>query len=122
MHSNHIGVNMLVYVDMAIAFPIALFALSIISLALIANSSLIISTSGSASRMLGIYSESQILVSTLYETNLNYSEAIALSSSFSRDYNVTVTITTYSDNVSCSYDAVCRIITLSGRLYMLEMK
>ena len=112
---------MLIYVDLSVAFPVALLALAIVSLAFIAEGSTTTGASAPAANALGIYSQSQLLVSAMIDTNPNYSQAISISNAFSREYNATVRIVPYSGNEVCAYD-ICRIITLSGKLYLLGMQ
>ncbi|MEM3839041.1 MAG: hypothetical protein QXF01_00455 [Candidatus Micrarchaeaceae archaeon] len=108
----------MIYADLAIAMPLALSALIIIAVLSAANQITVDSSIAYFTKELGLYSGSQVLVSSIYSINSNYSEALSLLEYYSKQYNMSVGIYEYG-LYSCPAQSVCRIVSLSGKEYVM---
>ncbi len=113
---------MLVYNDMAIGIPIGMLALVILVAAFYAGQSRIVLSGAYELHMLNLYDKSEELVSAITGTGSNYSQAAHLSASFASAYNLSVSLDPYTRSAACPQGEVCRIITVSGKLYSMVVK
>ncbi len=115
-------VIMLVYADLAVGIPIALFAIALLVIAFHSDSSYLISTGAYESHILKLYDSSQEIVSVLNSIGANYTTAAGAVGYLSAEYNVSVSIIPYNGDGYCPPGSVCRFIPLPDTMYTMVFK
>ncbi len=110
---------MLIYADLAIGIPIALFAVTLLVVSFYSNRAYLLSAGAYESHMLHLYDSSQQIVVALGLLRANYTAAVNISMTLSAEYNISVSIIPYNGYGYCPLDSVCRTVPLPRNMYTM---
>ncbi len=71
---------------------------------------------------LSLYSDSQLIASSIYADNASYASALRISLGIADAYGANATLNLLKSNASCRPYAVCSIICIRSRPYLLKVK
>ena len=107
--------------DLMMAMPIVLIIIFIISTGFYGIKYSYEKYESAYSNQIVLYSDSQLIVLSIYREDAGYSQALEISSRLAEAYGVNASLSVLGNNPGCrAYDA-CRIVYLNGIQYLLRV-
>lgn len=115
-----VGKGVIVSLDLMLALPIASVAFLLLFSSIKSSQSYLASSANSEGRSLEALVVSQQIANKLDSSALNYSGAVGIAANISAAHGFGVRILSLGSGYSCgSLLTICRLVTLSGSVYVL---
>ena len=107
--------------DLMMAMPIVLIIIFIISVEFYGIRFSYEKSESAYSSQISLYSDSQLIVLSIYRENAGYSQALEISSRLAEAYDVNASLSPIGNTPGCRAYDVCRIVYLKGIQYLLRV-
>ena len=112
----------LISIDLIVAMPIISLAILVLFAGLYLIPRSYLGLESAYARKLSLYSDSQLIVSSINASNAGYSSDAEISAGIAEAYGANAVISPAVGGVQCLLYSVCRLIYIKGMPYVLEVK